>query len=68
MGLLHVIAIPFAFDDWRPRIMVIVMVVNILFMSALFEKYGYTRILGLVSCHFLDALIGLSYGKPKRIS
>ena len=43
----HVAAIPFAIKDWRPRIMVIVMAINMVFMSALFSRYGYTRILGL---------------------
>ena len=44
---IHIAAVPFAFKDWRPRVMVIAMILNGIFMSALFSKFGYTRILGL---------------------
>jgi len=44
---IHIIAIPLAFKDMRPRVMVIAMLLNAVFMSALFSKFGYTRILGL---------------------
>ena len=71
MGLLHVVAIPFAFEDWRPRIMVVVMVVNILFMSALFEKYGYSRILGLSHVIFWTPLLAYLWktrnAHPERV-
>lgn len=57
MGLLHIVAIPLAFKDWRPRIMVIVMLINMVFMSALFHRYGYTRILGLSHVIFWTPLL-----------
>ena len=44
---LQIAAIPFAIKDWRSRIMVLAMILNMIFMSALFQKFGYTRILGL---------------------
>ncbi len=47
MSGLHIAALPFAIKDWRPRVMVIAMILNVILMSALFHKYGYTRILGL---------------------
>lgn len=57
MGLLHIVAIPLAIKDWRPRIMVIVMIINLVFMSALFHTYGYTRILGLSHVIFWTPLL-----------
>ncbi|MDB2438936.1 hypothetical protein N9W89_09495 [Hellea sp.] len=57
MGLLHIAAIPFAIKDWRPRIMVIVMIINMMFMGALFHTYGYTRILGLSHVIFWTPLL-----------
>jgi len=44
---IHIVAVPLAFKDMRPRVMVIAMLLNAVFMSALFSKFGYTRILGL---------------------
>ena len=57
LGGVHILAIPFAFKDWRPRIMVIAMVLNMIFMSALFHRYGYTRILGLSHIIFWTPLL-----------
>ena len=57
MGGLHVAAIPLAIKDWRPRIMIIVMGLNLIFMSALFQKFGYTRILGLSHVIFWTPLL-----------
>jgi len=57
MGLLHIVAIPLAFKDWRPRWMVIVMAINMVFMGGLFHKYGYTRILGLSHVIFWTPLL-----------
>ena len=57
MALLHIVAIPLAFKDWRPRVMVIVMIINMVFMSGLFHKYGYTRILGLSHVIFWTPLL-----------
>ena len=57
MGLLHIVAIPLAIKDWRPRWMVIAMAMNLVFMSALFHKFGYTRILGLSHVIFWTPLL-----------
>jgi len=57
MGLLHIGAIPLAIKDWRPRWMVIAMAANLVFMSALFHTYGYTRILGLSHVIFWTPLL-----------
>jgi len=57
MGGLHVVAIPLALKDWRPRMMVIVMIINMFFMGGLFHKYGYTRILGLSHVIFWTPLL-----------
>ena len=64
---LHIAAIPFAIKDWRPRIMVITMILNAIFMSALFQKFGYTRILGLSHVVFWTPLLAyfcLLYTSP----
>ena len=57
MGLLHIVALPLAIKDWRPRIMVIVMMVNLVFMNGLLYKFGYTRILGLSHVIFWTPLL-----------
>lgn len=57
MGGMHIAAIPFTIKDWRPRIMILIMGVNMLFMGALFHKYGYTRILGLSHVIFWTPLL-----------
>jgi len=57
MGLLHIIAIPLAFKDWRPRWMLIAMAANLVFMSGLFHKFGYSRILGLSHVIFWTPLL-----------
>lgn len=57
MGGMHIAAIPFALKDWRPRIMIIIMGVNMVFMGALFHAYGYTRILGLSHVIFWTPLL-----------
>ena len=71
MGGLHIAAIPLAFRDWRPRMMVIAMVLNLIFMSALFHKYGYTRILGLSHVIFWTPLLAYLWktrkAHPERI-
>jgi len=71
IGLLHIIAIPLAFKDWRPRWMVIVMVINFIFMSGLFHKFGYTRILGLSHVIFWTPLLAYLWktrkANPERI-
>ena len=71
MGGLHITAIPLAFKDWRPRMMVIVMILNMIFMSALFHKYGYTRILGLSHVIFWTPLLAYLWksrsAHPERI-
>lgn len=71
MGALHVAAVPLAVKDWRPRLMVIVMIVNLIFMSALFHKYGYTRILGLSHVIFWTPLLAYLWksrnAHPERI-
>lgn len=71
MGSLHILAIPLAFKDWRPRVMVIVMIANMFFMSALFHKYGYTRILGLSHVIFWTPLLAYLWktrnAHPERI-
>ena len=68
---IHIAAIPFAFKDWRPRIMVIVMILNAIFMSALFNRYGYTRILGLSHVIFWTPLLAYLWktrnANPDRI-
>ncbi len=68
---MHLIAIPLAFKDWRPRIMVIVMICNAIFMSALFSRYGYTRILGLSHVIFWTPLLAYLWKRrnahPERI-
>lgn len=68
---LHIVAIPLAFKDWRPRVMVIVMILNGMFMSALFSKYGYTRILGLSHIIFWTPLLAYLWksrnAHPKRV-
>lgn len=68
---LHIVAIPLAFKDWRPRIMVIVMILNAAFMSALFSKYGYTRILGLSHIIFWTPLLAYLWtsrnAHPERV-
>ena len=71
MGALHIAAVPLAIKDWRPRIMVIVMIVNLIFMSALFTQYGYTRILGLAHVIFWTPLLAYLWksrnAHPERI-
>jgi len=68
---IHVVAVPLAFKDWRPRIMVIVMILNGGFMSALFSKFGYTRILGLSHIIFWTPLLAYLWksrnANPERI-
>ena len=68
---IHIAAIPFAFKDRRPRIMVIVMILNAIFMSALFNRYGYTRILGLSHVIFWTPLLAYLWktrnANPDRI-
>ena len=54
---IHIVAVPLAFKDWRPRVMVVVMLLNMVFMSALFSKFGYTRILGLSHVIFWTPLL-----------
>ena len=47
LGIVNFGAIIFAIKDWRARMVLIAMIINLIFMSALFAKFGYTRILGL---------------------
>ena len=61
----HVLAVPFAIKDWRPRIMIIVMILNGVFMSALFNAYGYTRILGLSHVIFWTPLLAYLWKSRK---
>lgn len=42
---IHIVAVPLTIKDWRPR--VILMILIAIFMLALFSKFGYTRIFGL---------------------
>ncbi len=71
MALLHVAAVPLAFKDWRPRVMIIVMGLNVILMSALFQEYGYTRILGLAHVIFWTPLLAYLWktrkAHPERI-
>lgn len=71
MAALHIVAIPLAFKDWRPRMMVIVMPVNFVMMNALFETYGYSRILGLAHVIFWTPLLAYLWktrnAHPERI-
>ena len=32
---IHIVAVPLAFKDWRPRVMVVVMLLNMVFMLSL---------------------------------
>ena len=57
MGLTMLLAIPFALKDWRARFALLAMIANIVLMSALFEKFGYTRILGLAHIIFWTPLL-----------
>lgn len=57
MGALHITAIPLAIKDWRPRVMIVAMLANMVVMSRLFHKYGYTRILGLSHVIFWTPLL-----------
>lgn len=63
---LHIAAIAFAIKDWRPRIMIIVMLANMIFMSALFNKFGYTRILGLSHVIFWTPLLAYLWKTRKH--
>jgi len=71
LGGVHILAVPLAFKDWRPRMMVIVMLLNLVFMSALFHRYGYTRILGLSHVIFWTPLLAYLWktrnAHPERI-
>jgi len=68
---LHFVAIPFAVKDWRPRIMILAMILNAVFMSALFSKFGYTRILGLSHVIFWTPLLAYLWksrnNHPERV-
>jgi len=67
----HIVAFPLGFKDLRPRIMVIVMILNAVFMSALFSRYGYTRILGLSHVIFWTPLLAYLWktrnAHPERV-
>jgi len=41
-------AILFVLKDWRPRIIILAFILVALIMGSMFERFGYTRILGLV--------------------
>jgi len=43
---IHIVAVLLTFKDRRPQVMVIVMILNAIFILALFNKFGYTRIFG----------------------
>ena len=68
---IHVVAVPLAFKDMRPRVMVIAMILNGIFMSALFSKFGYTRILGLSHVIFWTPVLAYlwktRHAHPERI-
>ena len=68
---IHIAAVPLAFKDMRPRVMVIAMILNGIFMSALFSKFGYTRILGLSHVIFWTPVLAYlwktRHDHPERI-
>ncbi len=65
MGLTVLLAIPFAIKDWRARWAIIAMIGNVVVMSALFEKFGFTRILGLAHIIFWTPLLAYLWKNRK---
>ncbi len=65
MGVTVMLAIPFAIKDWRARWAIIAMIGNVIVMSALFEKFGFTRILGLAHIIFWTPLLAYLWKKRK---
>jgi hypothetical protein len=65
MGLTVLLAIPFAIKDWRARWAIIAMIGNVIVMSALFEKFGFTRILGLAHIIFWTPLLAYLWKNRK---
>jgi len=57
IGLVMLLAIPFAIKDWRARWTIIAMIGNVIVMSNLFARFGYTRILGLSHIIFWTPLL-----------
>jgi len=57
MGAVMVAAIPFAIKDLRARFAILAMIGNVIVMSALFARFGYTRILGLAHIIFWTPLL-----------
>ena len=64
-------AIPFAMKDWRARFAVIAMIGNVIVINLLFERFGYTRILGLAHVIFWTPLLVYFWktrnDHPKRV-
>ncbi len=65
MGATMLLAIPFAIKDWRARWAIIAMIGNVIVMSALFEKFGFTRILGLAHIIFWTPLLAYLWKNRK---
>ncbi len=57
MGGVMIAAIPFAIKDWRARFAILAMIGNLIVMGALFDRFGYTRILGLAHIIFWTPLL-----------
>lgn len=71
MGVVMMAAIPFSVKDWRARFAIIAMIGNLVVMSVLFERFGYTRILGLAHIIFWTPLLAYLWTRrsnhPDRI-
>ena len=57
LSLVNFGAVFFAISDKRARFILLAMILNVFFMSALFEVFGYTRILGLSHVVFWTPLL-----------
>jgi len=71
MGGVMFAAIPFAIKDWRARLAILAMIGNIVLMQYLFERFGYTRILGLAHVIFWTPLLAYLWksrnAHPERV-